>query len=52
MSGHSVPVLGENPFLVNGQETARLVIKNLSKSISMDALKIALVELGVQFGES
>ena len=51
-AGHTVPVLGENPFLVNGEETAKLVIRNLSKSISMDALKTALIKEGFQFGNA
>ena len=52
LRGHMIPVLSKNPFHINGQETNRLVISNLPFSVSNDALKGALVDLGLQLGSS
>ena len=52
LRGHMVPVLSENPNLVDGQETSRLIITNLPFSVSNDALKSALIETGFQLGSS
>ena len=52
LRGHMIPVLSENPFLINGQESNRLVISNLPFSVSNDAVKGALVDLGLQLGSS
>lgn len=48
--GHMVPVLSRNPNLVDGEETSRLYITNLPFSVSNDAVKSALMELGLQLG--
>ena len=52
MRGHMVPVLSENPNLVNGEETSRLYVSNLPFSVSNNALKSALIEIGLQLGSS
>ena len=51
IKGHMIPVLNENPNLVDGQETSRLTITNLPFSVSNEALKTALIGIGVTFGK-
>ena len=52
LNGHMVPVMGTNPRLVDGRETSRLNITNLPLSISNEAVKCALIDLGLRFGDS
>ena len=52
LRGHMIPVLSKNPFHINGEESNRLVISNLPFSVSNDALKGALIDLGLQLGSS
>ena len=52
LNGHMVPVMGESPRLIDGRETSRLTITNLPLSISNEAVKCALIDLGLRFGNS
>ena len=50
--GHMISVMGENPFLVDGRETNRLTISNLPLSVSNDAVKSVLLDMGLRFSEN
>ena len=50
--GHMISVMGDNPYLMDGTETNRLTISNLPLSVSNDAVKSVLVDMGLKLPEN
>ena len=48
--GHSVQCLSKCPYMVDGQETHKLIIGNIPFSVPEDDIKKALTDLGVKLG--
>ena len=48
--GHSVQCLSKCPYMVDGQETHKLIIGNIPFSVPEDDIKKALTDLGIKLG--